>query len=90
MTSGPDPVLSGFMRKYGAQRATDKGPLCPHCGKVVTRDTAAEWYGDPGFRGPVAHSTCDVRAANQRSGVVSIPRGFADSGVDDDEDGVQR
>jgi len=46
------------MQKYGAQRATDDGPLCPKCGRVVTRDTAKAWYG-PDNHDPIEHADCD-------------------------------
>lgn len=62
-----DPRLAGFMAKYGAQRATDDGPVCPDCGRVVTRSTADAWYGPLSRREPIRHQTCADRARERES-----------------------
>jgi hypothetical protein len=77
-----DERIAGFMRKYGAQRATDRGPTCPHCGNLVTRETAKTWYA-PGTRGPIVHASCDAlarakRLVNNRPSADGTPWGRED------------
>lgn len=66
MRNGADPVLSGFMKKYGGQRANDHGPICPLCGKVIVavgpagqRDRVVRLEPERGaLFGPNAHAAC--------------------------------